>query len=474
MEGYDIVLISSFFAQPAFSRKYGEYDAGSDQYQISASWQNGLTNAVSVGTIIGAFANGFFSHRFGYRPVLLVSLVFICAFIFISFFAPNLPVLLVGQFLCGIPWGVFATMAPAYASEICPLALRGYLTVYVNLCWAFGQLISAGVQSAFSGGSSQWSYRIPFAIQWAWPIPLFVILYFAPESPWHFVRNGNLDAAEQTIARLGTSSQRHLVKQKVAMMVHTNELEKSLDENTSYFQCFKGIDRRRTEIACMAFAAQPFCGSSMGGTPTYFFVQAGLPTSISFQMSIGGLGMASVGTIVSWFLMSYIGRRALYLWGLGGLTTILLIVGFISVGAGDSVAGNYAQASMMLIWLLVYYLTVGPICYAIIGEVSSTRLRSKSVCLSRIAYYIAQIICNVINPYMLNPTAGNWKGKTGFFWGGCAFVFFLWTFFRLPETKGRTFEELDLLFANGVSAREFRKYDVNAYAEGEDPLSKTH
>lgn len=472
MEGYDIVLINSFYAQPAFSRKYGDFDPRTNTYQISAPWQTGLSNAVSVGTIFGAFANGYFTHKFGYRPVLLVSLAFISAFIFISFFAPNLPVLLVGQFLCGVPWGVFATMAPAYASEICPTALRGHLTVYVNLCWAFGQLISAGVQSGFSDGTSQWSYRIPFAIQWAWPLPLATILFFAPESPWHYVRTGNLAMAEAIINRLGTGQQDPLASQKVAMMVHTNNIEKELDESTSYLQCFKGVDLRRTEIACMAFAAQPFCGSSMGGTPTYFFLQAGLPTSISFKMSIGGLGIASVGTILSWFLMAYCGRRTLYLWGLGGLSTILMVVGFISVGDASSEAGNYSQASLMIIWLLVYYMTVGPICYAIIGEVSSTRLRSKSVCLSRIVYYIAQIVCNVINPYMLNPTAGNWKGKTGFVWGGCAAVFFVWTFFRLPETKGRTFEDLDILFANRVGAREFCKYRVNAYAEGDEALIK--
>jgi len=448
MEGYDLVLIYSFYAQSSFSRRYGDFVTSSNSYQISASWQAGLSNAVGVGTIIGAFANGYFTQRFGYRKVLLVSLAAIVGFVLISFFAPNLPVLLVGELLCGIPWGVFATMAPAYASEVCPLALRGYLTVYVNLCWAFGQLISAGVQSGFSTNNTQWAYRIPFAIQWAWPLPLFAILYFAPESPWHLVRAGKLDEAENSVTRLSSSSQKHSAKQTVAMMVHTNELEKDIDAGTSYWDCFKGIDRRRTEIVCMAFAAQPLCGSSMGGTPTYFFLQAGLPNSISFKLSVGGLGLASVGTIVSWFLLHSFGRRTLYLWGLAGLATILWIVGIISAAAKDSVAGNYVQATMMLLWLLLYYLTVGPICYAIISETSSTRLRNKSVCLSRIVYYIAQIIANVVNPYMLNPTAGNWKGKTGFVWGGFAFLFFIWTFFRLPETKGRTFEELDILFAN--------------------------
>lgn len=110
MEGYDLVLISSFYAQPSFSARYGEYVPATDSYQITASWQNGLSNAVSVGTIVGAFANGYFTQKFGYRNVLLVSLGLIAAFIFIPFFAPNLPVLLVGEFMCGIPWGVFATM----------------------------------------------------------------------------------------------------------------------------------------------------------------------------------------------------------------------------------------------------------------------------------------------------------------------------------------------------------------------------
>lgn len=109
-------------------------------------------------------------------------------------------------------------------------------------------------------------------------------------------------------------------------------------------------------------------------------------------------------------------------------------------------------------------MTVGPICYAIIGETSSTRLRNKSVCLSRISYYIAQIACNVINPYMLNPTEGDWKGNTALFWAGCSFFFFIWTLFRLPECRGRTYEELDILFSPNVKARDFKKYNVEAYA----------
>ncbi|KAH8679108.1 general substrate transporter [Tricladium varicosporioides] len=465
MEGYDIVLISSFFGLPSFTKKYGSFLNDTSGYQITAAWQAGLSNGTSIGTFFGSMLNGYFVFKFGYRKTLLGSLCLIVAFIFIPFFAPSLPVLLLGQILCGIPWGVFATMAPAYASEVCPMALRAYLTVYVNLCWAFGQLVAAGVLSGFSGVTSEWAYRIPFAIQWAWPIPLFIILFFAPESPYYHVRRGEIEKAEMSVRRLTSANYQHLATQSVALMIHTNELEKEINAGTSYLDCFRGIDLRRTEIVCMAFLAQPFCGSAMGGTPTYFFLQAGLPTSISFKMSVGGLGLASVGTLISWKLLHVFGRRTLYVVGLAGLTAVLWIVGFVSVGAGKSQGGFYAQAAMMLVWLPVYYLTVGPICYAIIGEIPSTRLRNKSISLARSAYYIGQIICNVVNPYMLNPTEGDWKGKTGFVWGGCAFAFFLWSWFRLPESSGRTFEELDLLFAQKVSARKFSKTEVNPYAQ---------
>ncbi|KAL6890069.1 general substrate transporter [Trichoderma evansii] len=469
MEGYDIVLLFSFFAQPSFTKRYGEWDPKSMTYQISASWQNGLGNAVSIGTIIGAFSNGYFTHKFGYRKVLLVSLLLIVAFVFVPFFAPNLGILLVGELLCGIPWGVFATMAPAYASEICPMALRGYLTVYVSLCWAFGQLMSAGVQAGFEKNTTEWAYRIPFAIQWAWPLPLFLILWFTPESPWFFVRQGLFGDAEKTLVRLGAD--KDTAKKTLAMMIHTNELEVSINKGTSYLDCFRGIDRYRTEVGCMVFVALPFCGSEIAGTPTYFFIQIGLPTSTAFQIAVGGRGLACIGVIISWFLIPHFGRRTMYLWGLGMLATILLTIGFISVGAADSVGGIYAQAGMILLWQFTYYITIGPMCYAIIGEVSSTRLRNKSVCLSRIIYYIAQTMCHVANPYMVNPTAGNWRGKTAFFWGCWTLVFFAWAWFRLPETKNKTFEELDILFASGIKAREFANYRVDAYVDRGDSLT---
>jgi SP family general alpha glucoside:H+ symporter-like MFS transporter len=294
--------------------------------------------------------------------------------------------------------------------------------------------MAAGVLSSFSTRMDQWAYRLPFAIQWIWPVPLFVVLWFAPESPWWLVGKGRLDEAEKVLTRMGSRKTVTDTKRKVAMMVHTKQIEAETETGTSYLDCFKGVNLRRTEIVCIAFVAQNTTGVAIGGSPTYFFVQAGVSSQTAFNLSVGGLGLASIGVIISWFLTYHVGRRALYVWPAAILTGLLLIVGILSA-TSDSKASSFAQAGMVLAWEIIFYSTIGPICYAIITEVSAVSVRSKSVCIARIAYYLSQIIIGTINPYMINPTEGDWKGKVGFFWAGTSFLTFIWAYFRLPETK---------------------------------------
>jgi SP family general alpha glucoside:H+ symporter-like MFS transporter len=121
--------------------------------------QTGLSDGALVGEILGLYAAGIIVDKIGYRYTMMGSLTMMIAFIFIPFFAQNLQTLLIGDILQGIPWGVFQTMTTAYASEVCPVALRAYLTTYVNLCWVFGQLIATGVLTSFLKRSDQWAYR---------------------------------------------------------------------------------------------------------------------------------------------------------------------------------------------------------------------------------------------------------------------------------------------------------------------------
>ncbi|CZS92793.1 probable alpha-glucoside transport protein [Rhynchosporium agropyri] len=462
MEGYDTTLISSFFAYPSFKQKYGTYSGPKYGYQLSAPWQTGLQDIQAVGNIIGALGNGYFTHKYGHRMVMMVSLVMMTGFIFITFFAPNVECLLVGAFLCSIPWGTFATMGPAYAMEVCPLVLRGYLAAFVNLCWAIGQLLSAAILKALVNNKTQWSYRIPFALQWIWVLPLFIAAYFCPESPWHLVRQNRLEEAEQSLQRLSQGADNVDHQATIALMLHTTRLEEQEELGTSYFDCFKGTNLRRTEIACVAFLSQVTNGGAFAYSPTYFFEQAGIQADTSYSIGLGGTGIAFCGTVISWFIMNRVGRRPIFLTGFCGMVFCLFLIGILACvpGVDTSTTIKYVQASLCLVWLGTYSMTVGPIVYTIVAEIGATRLRTKTVVLGRSTYYVGNIVGGVLQPYMMNPTKWNFKGKTAFFWASLATITTVWAWFRLPETKDRTFEELDVLFLRGVPTRKFAKADL--------------
>lgn len=108
MEGYDVVLLSSFYALPQFNKKYGVLTP-EGTYNVPAPWKSGLSNGALCGEIIGLFINGIISEKFGYRKTMIGALAMMIAFIFIPFFAHNVEMLLVGEILCGVPWGVFQT-----------------------------------------------------------------------------------------------------------------------------------------------------------------------------------------------------------------------------------------------------------------------------------------------------------------------------------------------------------------------------
>lgn len=278
------------------------------------------------------------------------------------------------------------------------------------------------------------------------------------------IRKGRLADAEKSLRRLGSAIN---PREQVAMMVHTNRVEQELDFGTTYKDCFKGVDRRRTEIACGAFIVQAACGSIVAGQLAFFFEQAGLASTLAFQLTLGATGLSFVATVFGWFMLSWMGRRTLYLWGLVFIAIILFIMGFLALAPHSNSGAKWATASCVFLYDLVFFPMVAGPCYIISAEISSTRLRSRTVGIARNSYNLIYIIINVINPQMINPTAGNWKGKIGFFWAPVTILCVIWTYFRMPECKGRTYEELDLLFANRVPARKFKTAVVDAFADDE-------
>lgn len=153
---------------------------------------------------------------------------------------------------------------------------------------------------------------------------------------------------------------------------------------------------------------------------------------------------------------------------------------------------------------MVYNISIGPVTYSLVSEIPSSRLKWKTIAMARNAYNLgsksllkgvagtthryrvrvsgtnpwpplplADIINYVITPRMLDPTAANWGAKTGFFWAGMASLCFAWAYFRLPEPKGRTYGELEILFARGVPARRFASTKITEFDEQQRPRSPT-
>lgn len=125
-----------------------------------------------------------------------------------------------------------------------------------------------------------------------------VIAYLAPESPWWLVRAERLEQAKASLKRLSGGKTEDQLNNQVAMMVHTNRVEAEETKGATYADCFKGMNLRRTEIVCVAFAGQILSGSSFAYTPTYFFTTAGLPTDAAFYLSLGAKAFAFIGTIL--------------------------------------------------------------------------------------------------------------------------------------------------------------------------------
>ncbi|EAA36263.1 putative maltose permease [Neurospora crassa] len=462
MLAFDPQLLGNLYAMPQFRKDFG-YLYKND-YIISAPWQTGLSMGNPVGQVVGALIAGYPMERFGRKWTFGACVALTACLIFIQFFARSLQVLLVGELLGGLVLGCYAVIAPAYSSEVCPMALRGVLTSYVNLCFVIGQLLGNAVCAGTSKLSNHWAYSIPFALQWFWCLVILLGLAWVPESPWWLVRKGKLDEAEMVLRRL--ASDKVDVGKTLTVIVETDRLEQELEMGSTYWDCFRGVNLRRTEISMGVYCTQVLSGIYLINYGTYFFQLAGLDNDEAFDMGIGFLAVGFLGTIISWPLLIRYGRRKIFNTGLLVLVFLQIIIGILDCIPGRPSGVIWTESSLMLVWNFFYDISVGPVCFVIISEASATRVRSKSIALATAAQGALGCVMTVAIPYMINPDQANMQGKLGFFFGGLAAMCLVWSYLRVPETSGRTYEELDILFERKIGARQFQEYVIES--EGVD------
>lgn len=193
---------------------------------------------------------------------------------------------------------------------------------------------------------------------------------------------------------------------------------------------------------------------------------AGYTTSMSFKLQITQQVISLVGNVMSWYLVDRVGRRNLTFYGLLVLTIILLLTGGLAVAATPgAIKGTVA---LILLYCWWYNVTIGATAYTILCEVSTSRLRAKTIAIGLATQQCLNVMWSFVLPYLFNPNKANLGAKVAFIFGGLAVLSLVYLWFYQPETAGRSYEELDEMFMKGVHAWKFKDYRTDAQIKGED------
>ncbi|RXG50444.1 hypothetical protein VDGE_04820 [Verticillium dahliae] len=436
--GFDAEINGAMISVAVFRRDFGYVVDG--EAILPADWQSAFNMISTVGQFFGGFMCSWLADRIGRKNSLYAGIAIRTGGILGELLSDTRVAFSVSKLVLGAGLGFYLTLAPLACSELAPVALRGYATAGVNLGIALGQLLSNEVVKAFGEWTSRWAYRGPFATQL-----FFVAFLLDGLKAIRKLYGPNFDAERQWAGLEAT--------------IEEESREKSAEK--SFVDCFRGTNRLRTGISTGVFLCQHLVGIIFVlGYSTYFFQLAGPDVSKSFDLGVGVTACGVAGNITSWFVVERFGRRIVFLSGMGILTVLLILIGIMGVVPASG--AGWVQAGATVVYAYVYFLTIGAMAFAILGEASSTVLRAKTISLATATEAICGIVMTIAIPYMVNPDEANLCGKVGFIFGGLSLIGTAGAFFHVPELKGLTFDEIDRLFAAKVPPRR-----MGAMAEAE-------
>ncbi|KAM3068643.1 hypothetical protein ACMFMG_011166 [Clarireedia jacksonii] len=456
MYGFDNIALSLVLNMVPFQAQFGEA-AGGGTYLIPAYWQS-LWNAMAqVCTGFGAWGAGPISDRFGRRVSFALSGVISIVGVAVVYTATTPGAYLGGKMVNALGLGMALTTGQTYVSEITPLKIRGVALSAYSFSMNLGYLIAASIAFDRISIVDESAYKVLFAAGWVWPIILLLGFPLVPESPYHLFRKGKLSSASNALQKL--YGKKTSVEPLLASMVQVTREENEQAEagsESSYLDLFRGTNWRRTRIILYVNGLNQMIGTTFIANAPYFMVTAGLSSSQSSMMVELGIGFAIISSFFTFWFMTFVGRRKMILSGVG--VAILL---FLIMAIAASISSSKASLWCVGVTLQLVWFTVGPAigpAISLAGEVSSLRLRAKSQSVGFFFNYSYSTIWNVAVPYMFNTDEGNLGGKMGWIFFATSVIAWAVVFFELPETKDRTYEELNEMFAQGVNARKFKEY----------------
>lgn len=306
------------------------------------------------------------------------------------------------------------------------------------------------------------AFRAVFAGAWAFPGLLALGLPLLPESPYWLMNKGKKGEAQKSLEKLMNPNDD--IHARLAHIEATVELERrSQAETGTLLECFREANLRRTLITLINFYMPSAVGSNLASNAPYFLNQTGLSSHNVLLITQVGISMGVLSAIVNIFLMMRFGNRKLMFAG-----TAICVASYLAMGIAGALPRTNINLAVVGIALQFSSLSYGPAvgaAMATAGEVSATRLRAKTLALGNAFNGIVGTFWQFVLPYLFNRDQADLGGNIGWIFFGVAVVYLGLLFFYVPETKGRSFEELDLMFEKKLPARAFRTHVLNAQEE---------
>jgi sugar porter (SP) family MFS transporter len=446
-------------------------DADSDPNHIRNQWLVGLVNSgpyIST-ALCGAWLTDPLNHFFGRRGTLFFCAIF-CTFSVIgSAFSQTWVQLLITRLLLGLGMGPKACTSPVFAAENVPASIRGGLVMCWQMWTAFGILLGYSANLVLQNvGTIAWRLQLGSAFIPA--IPLLVGIYFCPESPRWYMKKGRYEDAFKSFCRLRNSE---LQAARDMYYVHRQlEEEFAVLRGSTYvgrfFELFTIPRVRRASLASfVVMIAQQMCGVNIiSFYSSTIFVSAGYSQKSAL--------LASWGTgLVNWifafpavYTIDTFGRRSLLLFTFPNMAWSLLATAFCFYIPSENAARVPCIALFIYIFMAFYSPGEGPVPFTYSAEVFPLTHREMGMAFAVATNMFWASVLSLTFPRILNAFTA--VGAFGFY-AGLNVTAFVMIFFLVPETKQRTLEELDYIFAvptsrhSGYQFKEFMPYWVKRY-----------
>ncbi|KAH3961916.1 hypothetical protein HBI56_203980 [Parastagonospora nodorum] len=472
--GYDQGVISVTLVMDQF---LGRFPRVSAEASGAGFWKGLMTAMLELGALIGALFAGYLADKLSRKYAIVVAVCVFTVGSILQTAAIEYAMLTIGRLIGGMGIGALATIAPLYISEIAPPEIRGALLVLQELSIVLGIVVAFWTTYGTRYMAGEWAWRLPFFLQMVPGFVLGVGIFFLPFSPRWLSAKGRDDEALQVLAKLRrvpTNDSRVFqewceIRAEVTFKQEVNrerhpELQAPTRSNriklelASWMDCFRHGCWKRTVVGVGIMFFQQFVGINalIYYSPSLFKT---LGQNYEMQLLLSGIINCTqlVGVATSLWTMDRFGRRPLLLIGAGLMFICHLIIAVLVGKFGDRWA-SYAVEGWVAVAFLFFYMfsfgaTWGPVPWAMPSEIFPSSLRAKGVALSTCSNWFNNFIIGLITPPLIQNTGA---GAYTFFAVFCLLAF-IFTFFCVPETAGKTLEEMDSVFKDISSEAEEQK-----------------